>query len=226
MDAKIKQVLDTFEARMGVEFNDRTLLLQALTHRSFLNENRSHPTGHNERLEFLGDAVVEIIVTETLYRKYPDLPEGELTNYRSALVCADTMASAWESLGLWETMLLSKGEARGSTENTKSRKYICANAFEACIGALYLDKGMGECRMMLDHLLHRRMKEIIASGTDFKGKLQEDAQARFKLTPSYRTIEESGPDHDKHFRVGCYIGSVLIAEAEGSSRKEAEITAA
>ncbi len=226
MEAKIEHALDVLEDKMGVEFKNRTLLLQAITHRSYLNENHSHPTGHNERLEFLGDAVIEIVVTETLYHKYPDLPEGKLTNYRAALVCADNLASLWESLSLWDVLLLSNGEARNGQKNGKSRKYICANAFEAVIGALYLDKGLGECRLILDHLLHRRMKEIIANSQDPKGQLQENTQARFGLMPNYRVLSESGPDHDKNFRMGCYLGKVLIAEAKGASKREAETAAA
>lgn len=220
------ECIAALEKAFGVEFKDRNLAIQAITHRSYLNENHSHPTGHNERLEFLGDAVVEIVVTETLYRRYPDVPEGTLTEYRSALVCGESLAALWESLGLWDALLLSKGESRSSDKGMKSRKFICANAFEAVMGAIYLDKGLGECQLVLDHILHRRMKEIIANDRDFKSRFQEDAQARFGLTPHYRVLKQSGPDHNKIFHVGCYLGKELISETDGNSKREAETAAA
>lgn len=226
MSADIQSRLALVEARFDVEFKNQTLLIEALTHRSFLNEHPSHPTGHNERLEFLGDAVVEIVVTETLYRKFSETPEGDLTVKRAALVCAETLGALWESLGLWDALFLSKGEATSSLPGTKSRKYICANAFEAVIGALYLDQGQGTCRFVLDHLLHARMTKILEDCRDKKGTLQEIVQVRFKITPVYKVLSEEGPDHDKSFWVGCYLGNECVARARGASKKEAQVATA
>jgi ribonuclease-3 len=224
----IQERLQLVETRLEVQFTDKLLLLQAITHRSYLNEHPTHPTGHNERLEFLGDAVVEIIVTEALYRKYPDRPEGELTGCRAALVNADMLGTIWDSLGLWDAMLVSKGEARDSKPGTKSRKYICANAIEALIGALYLDQGIGECRFVLDSILLVRMSGIFSRirEEDAKSTLQEEVQERFGIAPEYRVLREEGPDHHKQFTIGCFLGGVCISDGRGDSKKEAQVAAA
>lgn len=226
MNTDIQRRVEMLETRLEVKFKNKALLVQALTHRSYLNEHRSHFTGHNERLEFLGDAVIEIIVTELLYKTYPDETEGTLTAYRGALVCADTLGSLWESLGLYDALLLSKGEARPGKTNAKARKHLCANAFEAVIGALHLDQGIGECRFVLDHLLIKNMESIITSKQDEKGLLQEMIQAKFGVTPEYRVLLAEGPDHAKVFLIGCFIADALVAEARGDSLKEAQVVAA
>lgn len=222
----MEQRVRAVEAIFDVEFKDRKLLLQALTHRSFLNENPNHPTGHNERLEFVGDAVIEIVVTEMLYRAYPDAPEGELTNHRTALVNAKALGAIGIQLELDVYVLLSKGEQRDVWESEKRRVYTSACLFEAIIGALYLDQGMGECRMVLDHLVNTKRTELIRAYRDDLSALQDTVQARFGITPEYHVRSSSGLDHVKTFRMGCYLRAICIAEGEGTSKLEAKKAAA
>ncbi|MBI5037400.1 MAG: ribonuclease III [Candidatus Kerfeldbacteria bacterium] len=212
-------------SRLGVTFRDPNLLQQALVHRSYLNENRNFSLGNNERLEFLGDAVLELVVTEFLYLNYPN-PEGELTNWRAALVNAKMLSDIAETFSIYEHLYLSRGEAKDS--NGKARGYILANAFEAIIGAIYLDQGWDAAKKFItDHVLSR-LTAILDNKLhiDPKSRFQEVSQERLGVTPSYRVIEESGPDHAKKFIVGVYTGTELVAQGEGTSKQEAQVAAA
>ena len=213
------------EKKLAVKFKNKDLLQQAFTHRSYLNENSEFKLAHNERLEFLGDAVIELIVTEHLYKDYPEKAEGDLTNWRAALVNAKMLTSVAEELGFNDFLLLSRGESK---ELGKARAYILANAFEAFIGALYLDSGIKPCDEFIKKHLLKRLAEIIKDGSykDAKSKFQEEAQERVSITPNYKVIKESGPDHEKSFVVGVYLGEEIIAEGKGSSKREAEEAAA
>jgi ribonuclease-3 len=211
--------------KLGINFKNKDLLTQAFTHRSYLNENPSFNLDHNERLEFLGDAVIELIVTENLYKEYPEKAEGELTNWRAALVNAKMMTSVAEELGFNDFLLLSKGEAK---EGGKARAYILANTFEALLGAMYLDSGYEPCAEFIKKYLLNNLPKIIKDGSykDSKSKFQERAQEKVSITPNYKVIKESGPDHDKTFVVGVYLLEELVAEGKGSSKQEAEEAAA
>jgi len=213
------------EKKLGLDFKNKDLLTQAFAHRSYLNENPDFKLEHNERLEFLGDAVIELIVTAYLYKEYPEKAEGELTNWRAALVNAKMMTSVAEELGFNDFLLLSRGETK---EMGKARAYILANTFEALLGALYLDSGYQPCDEFIKKYLLKNLAGIIKDGSykDSKSKFQEEAQEKVSITPNYKVIKESGPDHDKKFVVGVYLGSELIAEGEGSSKQEAEEAAA
>ncbi len=215
----------TLQDDLGIYFNDEKILQQAFCHRSFLNEKPCPLEGHNERLEFLGDAVLELVVTRFLYLKYPEKNEGELTSWRASLVNSRTLAQVSKELNFNDYLLLSKGEAK---EEGKARQYILANTFEAFVGALYLDKGMDSCYSFIDRHLLSRLPVIIESGLyrDPKSIFQEEAQKEAGITPSYRVLRESGPDHKKHFLVGVYLNQKLIAEGSGSSKQEAEEQAA
>lgn len=212
------------ENNLGVEFSNKDLLTQALTHRSYLNENPNAGLEHNERLEFLGDAVLELAVTEYLYQNFPN-PEGDLTTWRAALVNAQTMAAVAEELGINDYLFLSKGEVKSIG---KARQMILANALEAVIGAIYLDKGYPAAREFVEHRIIIQLAEILKKGLwrDAKSQFQEAAQERLGITPTYQVLEESGPDHVKFFRMGVYLGEEFVAEGEGSSKQEAEQEAA
>jgi len=213
------------EKKLGLNFKDKDLLAQAFAHRSYLNENPEFKFDHNERLEFLGDAVIELIVTEHLYKDYPKKPEGDLTNWRAALVNAKMLSSVAEELGFNNFLLLSKGEAK---EGGKARAYILANTFEALLGALYLDSGYKPCDGFIEKHLLPNLQGIIEEGSykDSKSKFQEKAQEKVGITPAYKVVKESGPDHDKHFVVGVYLNKELVADGEGTSKQEAEEAAA
>jgi ribonuclease-3 len=215
----------TLEKKLGLNFGNKDLLTQAFTHRSYLNENPSFNLEHNERLEFLGDAVIELIVTEYLYKQYPEKPEGDLTNWRAALVNAKMLTSVAEELGFNDFLLLSRGEAK---EGGKARAYILANTFEALLGALYLDSGYKPADEFIKKYLLKNLSNIIKDGSykDSKSKFQEEAQERASVTPNYKVMKESGPDHEKSFVVGVFLGDELVAEGEGSSKQEAEEAAA
>jgi ribonuclease-3 len=214
-----------FEQDSLITFNNKALLKQAFTHRSYLNENRNLNIEHNERLEFLGDAVLELIVTDYLYNKYPKKPEGELTAYRSSLVNSTTLASAATKLGINNYLLLSHGEAK---DTGRARTYILANTFEALLGALYIDQGYDATKDFIAQHIFPLIDEIVEKGSwiDAKSKFQELSQEKEGITPSYRTLKEVGPDHDKQFTVGVYLGGELIVSGEGSSKQEAEQSAA
>lgn len=213
------------EKELGIDFQNKNLLAQAFCHRSFLNENPSSKMENNERLEFLGDAVLELVITEFLYGNYPEKPEGELTNWRAALVNAKMLSEKARELGFNDFLLLSRGEEK---ETGKARQYILANAIEAFIGALYLDQGYQVCKEFIEKNLSVELPGIIESGSfkDAKSLFQEEAQEESGITPSYKILEEKGPDHEKHFTVGVYLGEKLIARGEGSSKQEAELEAA
>lgn len=214
-----------FEKKTGVNFKNKDLLTQAFVHRSYLNENPSFHLEHNERLEFLGDAVIELIVTEYLYKKYPQKPEGELTNWRAALVNAKMLSKVAEENGFNDFLLLSRGEAK---ELGKARAYILANTFEAFVGALYLDSGYEKASKFINEYLLTELPEIIKEKLykDSKSQFQEEAQERVQITPAYKVLKETGPDHQKVFVVGVYLGEEKVAEGEGSSKQEAEESAA
>lgn len=220
-----------FMKRIGVTFADPAILTLAFTHRSFINEARASAKGngkkaeHNERLEFLGDAVLELSVTDYLFRTYADKDEGDLTSYRAALVNAVTLAAAAEELGMNDCLLLSKGEAR---DTGRARQTILANTFEAVVGAIYLDQGYGAANGFIAAHLLPRAKALIESGAwrDAKSRFQEHAQAVYGLTPSYETISAEGPDHDKRFIVTVSVGEVKLGEGSGKSKQEAEQEAA
>jgi ribonuclease III len=218
------QALKDFERNLGIVFIDRALLKTAFTHRSYINESRLGGE-HNERLEFLGDAVLEIVVTDYLFREYDKAPEGELTAYRAALVNATTLSSAAELLGMNNCLLLSKGEAK---DTGRARSTILANAFEAFVGALYLDQGYDAAKDFIAAHLLPRAHAIITSGSwkDAKSAFQEVAQAKFSTTPRYELVSAEGPDHDKHFVIALYVGTNEVARGEGKSKQEAEQDAA
>lgn len=214
-----------FEKKLGLKFKNKDLLIQAFVHRSYLNENPDFYLSHNERLEFLGDAVLELVVTEYLYSQYPDKSEGKLTNWRAALVNSKILARLAKDLGFNDYLLLSKGETR---ELGKARKYILANTFEAVIGALYLDAGFETCRDFIKKYLIKELPVIIEKRLykDAKSHFQEEAQEKVGVTPSYKVLEEWGPDHAKQFIIGVFLGNELITKGEGSSKQEAEEKAA
>lgn len=216
--------LNQLESKIKIQFKDRNLLQSALTHRSYLNENRKWPLPHNERLEFLGDAVLELITTEYLYRNFPN-PEGELTNLRSALVNYKMLSEIASGLGLDEYILLSRGEAK---DTGRARQVILANAMEAVIGAIYLDAGFEVTRTFVNEFVIKHLDKILADGKilDPKSKFQEITQEKLGVTPHYKVLAEWGPDHNKNFEVGVFIGEKKIATGVGSSKQEAEIAAA
>lgn len=218
--------LTALEERIGVKFKNRSLLLEAVTHRSYLNEARGFTGQHNERLEFLGDAVLEIIVTEHLFRTFTDEPEGKLTNWRAALVNAVRLSKVGETWQIGDAILMSRGERRVFMPGAKQVMYILANAVEAILGALYLDQGVGECRLVVDSVLLFQTSKIVAEFADYKTDLQELAQARLGITPHYRQISSSGPDHLKEFVIGVYFGEQEVARAKGNSKQEAMVDAA
>ncbi|MBT4857055.1 ribonuclease III [Candidatus Uhrbacteria bacterium] len=210
---------------IGIEYKEDGHLKQAVVHRSYLNEHHDFPLHHNERLEFLGDAVLELVVTEFLFEKF-DKPEGELTNFRAALVNGQNLAKVGHSMNIEQYLFLSRGESQDSNE--KARNYILANTMEAIIGALYLDFGWDESRDFVHKFIIATLDEIMEKELyiDPKSQFQEEAQARLSTTPNYKVLEESGPDHDKIFRIGAYLGKELAAEGKGTSKQEAQIDAA
>ncbi|MDO8552066.1 MAG: ribonuclease III [bacterium] len=214
-----------FEDKIGYHFENQSLLQQAFTHRSYLNENRASGRQHNERLEFLGDAVLELVVTEFLYAKYPDKAEGDLTSYRAALVNTVSISDAATKLGMNEFLLLSRGEAK---DTGRARAIILANAFEALIGAIYLDQGYEPAKKFISEQLFYKTDEVVSKGLwqDAKSRFQEIAQDKETVTPSYDVLSQTGPDHDKNFVVGVYLGEKRIATGEGRSKQEAEQDAA
>jgi ribonuclease-3 len=214
-----------FEKKIKVVFKDKKILEQAFTHRSYINENGATSLSHNERLEFLGDAVLELIVTDFLYKKYPHYAEGELTALRSALVNAIIISEVALNIGMNDYLLLSRGEAK---DNGKARQYILANTYEAFIGALYLDQDYDVVGKFVAQTLLPKTEEIVNKKLwrDAKSLVQEKAQEFVSVTPAYKVLQQSGPDHDKHFTVGIYFGPDLIAEGKGKSKQEAEQKAA
>lgn len=221
--------LSVFSASLGVSFSKPELLLEALTHRSYLNENRRARQDHNERLEFLGDAVLQLATAHFLYRTYPEKPEGELTPIRASLVREETLAELSESLGFDDVLLLSKGESKNPERGrTKVSAAILADAFEAFLGALYLDQGYAAAEAFLTKHLFPKADIVVSTAAwqDAKSRFQELAQAARSVTPQYRTLREEGPDHDKVFTVGVYLKDEQMGEGEGRTKQEAEQAAA
>ncbi|MFA6585780.1 MAG: ribonuclease III [Candidatus Paceibacterota bacterium] len=214
-----------FEKNTKVTFKNKDLLKQAFIHRSYINENTGSILSHNERLEFLGDAVLELIVTDFLYKKYPNYTEGELTAIRSALVNAIIISEVASKIGMNNFLLLSKGEAK---DNGKARQYILANTYEAYVGAVFLDQGYNVANKFIAMTLLPHTEEIVSKKLwrDAKSLIQEKVQEFVGVTPSYKVLHESGPDHDRHFTVGIFFGADLIAEGKGKSKQEAEQKAA
>lgn len=217
--------LEEFKSHNKIKFSNEKLLTQAFIHRSFINENPRSGLEHNERLEFLGDAVLELVVTEFLYMKYTHHNEGDLTSYRSALVNAVTLGEVASSLQFNDMLKLSKGEAK---DVSRARSSILADAYEAFVGALYLDQGYESAKEFIARTLLFKTEEIIRKGLykDAKSFVQEKSQELFGVTPSYRVLREEGPDHDKIFNIGIYFNDERIAEGEGKSKQEAETNAA
>lgn len=214
-----------FEEKINLFFKNKELLKTAFTHRSFLNEHRSPGMEHNERLEFLGDAVLELVVTNFLFKKYPKKPEGDLTALRSALVNSTMLSTVASELEFGSFLLLSKGEAK---DTGRARSFILANTFESVIGALFLDGGYEKAEKFITDFLLPHISEVEEKRLwiDAKSFFQECAQEYANVTPTYKTHKEIGPDHDKQFVVGLYIGLELVSEGQGRSKQEAETEAA
>lgn len=213
------------ETLLGYTFNDKLHLLTAMTHRSYLNEHREAEQDHNERLEFLGDAVLELVVTDFLFKKYPEKPEGELTAVRAALVNTVSLSESAQQLGVNDFLLMSKGEAK---DTGRARQYILANTFEAIIGALYLDQGYETAADFIAQQLFAKTELIVEKRLwqDPKSRFQELAQDNVSVTPTYETLSQEGPDHDRVFTVGVFLGKELVAEGQGRAKQEAEQKAA
>jgi len=214
-----------FETKLGVTFNDINVLRHAFIHRSYINEHKEVGLEHNERLEFLGDAVLELVVTDFLFKKYPEKTEGELTAYRASLVNTNTLSEASTRLGVNEYLLLSKGE---SQDEGRARQYILANTFESIVGALYIDQGYDASQKFIADNLFGLIDEIVSKRLwqDSKSLFQEKAQENAGITPQYELIEEKGPDHDREFVIGAYLNKELVAKGKGRAKQEAEQEAA
>ena len=219
-----EEKLVELQKKIGIEFKNTDILLQALTHRSYLNENTSWPLEHNERLEFLGDAVFELVVTDHLYKNYPQ-PEGELKNWRAAIVNAVILSKICGKFDLNDYILLSRGEAK---DTGRARQFILANAIEALIGAIYLDQGYAMAEKFVDKFVIVELPTIIEQKAyrDSKSRLQEEAQDKVGITPTYEVLKEWGPDHARNFEVGVFLGSELVGQGSGLSKQEAQQMAA
>lgn len=216
--------IEKLEEKLSVSFKNKDLLRQALVHRSYLNENRDFELDHNERLEFLGDAVLELATTEFLFKNFSN-PEGELTNFRAALVNSTMLSRIANELGLEEHLLMSRGEKK---DTGKARQYILANALEAIIGAIYIDQGYRKAKKFVSDNFLVKMEDVLSNKLyqDPKSKFQEHAQEIIGTTPTYKVMKEWGPDHDKHFVIAVYLGDEKIAEGEGTSKQSAQMKAA
>ncbi|MDZ7726368.1 MAG: ribonuclease III [Candidatus Campbellbacteria bacterium] len=217
--------ISKFEEQLGVNFNDKDILLRAFVHRSYVNENRDFTLGHNERLEFLGDAVLELVVTEELYKRFPNKNEGELTAIRAAVVNTKSLSSAAKKLKMGDFLFLSKGESKSTG---RARSYILANTFESVVGAIYIDQGYKPAKKFIGDNLFEMIEPIVTEKlwVDAKSLFQEKAQEIHGTTPEYKVISESGPDHDKKFTMGVYLDNKLIGKGSGSSKQDAEQEAA
>lgn len=213
------------EETIKIKFKNQDFLKQAVVHRSYINEHPHFALDHNERLEFLGDAVLELIVTEYLFQNFKN-PEGDLTNWRASLVNANMLSDIANELDLDKYLYLSKGESKDS--NSKARKYILANALESLIGAIYIDQGWEAAKQFITDNLLSKLKYILEHKLYFdpKSRFQEEAQDKYGITPNYKVLFESGPDHAKHFVMGVYLDKELVAQGEGSSKQEAQVDAA
>lgn len=217
--------LESLEEKLGINFQNKDLLLNAFIHRSYLNENPRFHLQSNERLEFLGDACLELAVSEHLFRTYPENPEGDLTNYRSAIVNTQSLADCARQLDLGAYLLLSRGEA---ASNGRNSQYLLANTFEALLGAIYLEFGYQKVTEVVHNYVTIKLEHIIQNKLykDAKSKLQELSQEVLNVTPHYEVLEEWGPDHQKTFKVGVFLGKKQVGAGEGSSKQKAEIEAA
>jgi ribonuclease-3 len=224
MNSQIQKAIDQLANKLELKFDKPDKFYKSFIHRSYLNENRSNDLKSNERLEFLGDAVLELVVTEYLFKNF-DYPEGELTALRSALVRGKNLSDIAESVGVHDCIFLSEGEKKNTG---KARSLILANTFEAIIGNIYLENGMGEAARVINKLVITKLDEIIKNKSyiDSKSFLQEKIQETKKVTPSYKLLSQEGPDHAKRFTVGVYIQDELIAIGEGESKSKAEQQAA
>lgn len=220
----LEDKLSQLEKIIEIKFQNKDLLLQALTHRSYLNENPKWHLDHNERLEFLGDAVLELVVTDYLYKNYPN-PEGEMTNWRAALVNANMLSKISAEFYLNSYILLSRGEAR---DTGRARQYILANAVEALIGAMYLDQGYEPCEKLIDKFILKELPMIIEKRLyrDAKSLFQEMAQDKVGITPTYEVLEEWGPDHARNFKIGVFLEKEMSGVGTGPSKQEAQQMAA
>jgi ribonuclease-3 len=216
---------DELEKNIGITFKNKDLLTESLTHRSYINEYPRWHLPHNERLEYLGDAVLELFVSEELFKKFPTQPEGQLTVFRAALVNYQILAKVAERIGLQNFILMSRGEKK---DTGKAREVILANAMEAVIGAIYLDQGFEAMRPFVNKFVMANLDAVLANKSykDAKSELQEVVQEKHKLTPTYDVLEESGPAHKRIFKMGVYFGVRLIADGSGASKQEAELEAA
>ena len=217
--------LKELEKKLKIKFKNKDLLTQAFVHRSYLNENPEFALSNNERLEFLGDAVLELVVTKELFKKYPDKSEGDLTAWRASLVNAKMLVTMANEMDFSSFLLLSRGEKK---EQGKGRDYILANTFEAFIGAIYLDQGLKTAeKLIIEHLMPK-LPDIIDNGLFMDGKsiFQEKAQEKVQITPTYKVLKEWGPDHARHFTIGVFLDKEKAGEGEGSSKQEAEVKAA
>jgi len=223
-----KEQLDIYKEfakeKLGFEFRDIQLLVTALTHRSYVNEHKKSVTNHNERLEFLGDAVLELVTSDFLYRNYSE-PEGIMTSWRAALVRTESIGAAGEALGYSSLVRMSKGERNGSD---RARQVILADCFEAVIGAVYLDQGYKKAEQFIHDNILVKIGEVLESGSwrDPKSHLQELAQRSEGMTPIYKVLKEEGPDHDKVFTLGVFVGNKLRGSGTGYSKQEAQTAAA
>ncbi|HPV70723.1 MAG TPA: ribonuclease III [Candidatus Magasanikbacteria bacterium] len=217
--------IELLEKNIGVTFKDKNLLKQSVTHRSYLNEHPDFGLGHNERLEFLGDAVLELVVTEYLFNNF-DNPEGELTNWRASLVNAKILSGIAKDLGIEDFLFLSRGESKD--KDTKARQYILANAIEAVIGAIYQDRGWDEAKNFIHRFVTIHLNTILENQLyiDPKSNFQELAQEKIGITPNYKVLKEEGPDHAKNFTVAVYLDKEEVAQGEGTSKQEAQTAAA
>jgi ribonuclease III len=217
--------ISVLEKKLGASFKDEDLLTEALTHRSYLNEYPKWRLPHNERLEYLGDAVLELLVSEELFAKFPKQPEGQLTVLRAALVNYQILARVAERIGLQDFILMSRGERK---DTGRAREVILANAIEAVIGAFYLDQGLEKVRGFVKKNVMTNLDEVLKTKSyrDAKSELQELIQEKLKITPTYSVLGESGPAHNRIFTMGAYFGEKLIAQGEGPSKQEAELEAA
>jgi ribonuclease III len=213
------------EKKLGLKFKDTTLLKNALIHRSYLNENRKKNLENNERLEFLGDAVLELIISAELYTKFPKKTEGELTSIRSAIVRTESLAQESRRLEIGKHILMSKGEKDSGGQD---KDFILANTYEALLGAIYMDLGFEKCKEFVKKTALKKLPRVISEELfiDPKTKIQELIQAKYKVTPTYKVIEEVGPDHDKSFTVALKIGNTVMAKGSGLSKQKAEEDAA
>jgi ribonuclease-3 len=220
----MQKEIESLQEKIKIKFKNLDFLRTALTHRSYLNENRGYGLDHNERLEFLGDAVLELVVTDYLYLNFPN-PEGELTNWRASLVNKDMLSRVSRELGVEGYLLMSRGEAK---DTGRAREYLLANALEAIIGAIYLDQEYEAAKKFILDNIVVNLKGVLENKSylDPKSHFQEEAQDKAGITPSYRVMSESGPDHDKRFVVGVYLGDEKVAEGDGSSKQEAQRNAA